>query len=40
MIFFINDIDLLVAIIDILRKFANDTKLGKIILTVEDGKVL
>ena len=37
---FINDIDLLVAMIDILRKFADDTKLGKIILTVEDGKVL
>ena len=37
---FINDIDLLAALIDILRKFANDTKLGKIIMTVEDGAVL
>ena len=37
---FINDIDLLAVMIDILRKFADDTKLGKIILTVEDGKVL
>ena len=37
---FINDIDLLAVLIDILRKFADDTKLGKIVLTVQDGEVL
>ena len=37
---FINDIDLLAALIDILRKFADDTKLGKIVMKVEDGEVL
>ena len=37
---FINDIDLLAALIDILRKFADDTKLGKIIASVEDSEVL
>ena len=37
---FINDIDLLAALIDILRKFADDTKLGKIVMNVEDGQVL
>ena len=37
---FINDIDLMAALIDILRKFDDDTKLGKIIMTVEDSAVL
>ena len=37
---FINDINLLVALIDILRKFADDTKLGKIVMKVEDSQVL
>ena len=37
---FIKDIDLLAALIDILRKFADDTKLGKIVMNVEDGQVL
>ena len=37
---FINDIDLLAVLIDILRKFADDTKLGKIVLTVQDGEAL
>ena len=37
---FINDIDLLAALIDILRKFADDTKLGKIVMNVEDSQVL
>ena len=37
---FINNIDLLGALIDILRKIADDTKLGKIVKTVEVGEVL
>ena len=37
---FTNYIDLLAVLIDILRKFADDTKLGKIVLTVQDGEAL
>ena len=37
---FINDIDLLGAFIDILKKFADDTKLGKVIMSENDRGVL
>ena len=37
---FINDLDDAVPLVDILSKFADDTKLGKVMRTAEDGRIL